>query len=42
MVFIGFWRSLVPADLKGKLRQLGWDITVRATGGPCYWGAGGA
>ncbi len=31
---------LQPADLQGKLRQLGWDIKVTATTGPFYWGAG--
>jgi SAM-dependent methyltransferase len=29
-----------PADLERRLRQLGWDITVTATAGPFYWGAG--
>jgi SAM-dependent methyltransferase len=29
-----------PADLERQLRQLGWDIKVTATAGPCYWGAG--
>jgi demethylmenaquinone methyltransferase/2-methoxy-6-polyprenyl-1,4-benzoquinol methylase len=29
-----------PADLEGRLRQLGWDIKVNATAGPFYWGAG--
>jgi SAM-dependent methyltransferase len=29
-----------PADLETQLRQLGWDITVTATAGPFYWGAG--
>jgi len=29
-----------PADLERLLRQLGWDIKVTATAGPCYWGAG--
>jgi SAM-dependent methyltransferase len=29
-----------PADLERRLRQLGWDITVSATAGPFYWGAG--
>ena len=28
------------ADLETQLRQLGWDITVTATAGPFYWGAG--
>lgn len=30
-----------PAQLEQRLRGLGWDITVRATSGPFYWGAGG-
>ncbi len=30
-----------PADLEQRLRRLGWDITVTATSGPFYWGAGG-
>ena len=30
-----------PADLEERLRQLGWDIKVTATSGPCYWGSGG-
>jgi demethylmenaquinone methyltransferase/2-methoxy-6-polyprenyl-1,4-benzoquinol methylase len=29
-----------PADLERQLRQLGWDIQVTSTAGPCYWGAG--
>ena len=29
-----------PEDLERRLRQLGWDITVTATAGPFYWGAG--
>jgi hypothetical protein len=29
-----------PGDLERRLRQLGWDIEVTATAGPCYWGAG--
>jgi hypothetical protein len=29
-----------PAELERLLRQLGWDIKVTATAGPCYWGAG--
>jgi hypothetical protein len=29
-----------PADLERELQQLGWDIKVRATAGPFYWGAG--
>jgi trans-aconitate methyltransferase len=29
-----------PADLEDRLRRLGWDITVTATSGPCYWGQG--
>jgi hypothetical protein len=30
-----------PADLQQRLRRLGWHITVTATSGPFYWGAGG-
>jgi len=30
-----------PPDLEQRLRQLGWQITVTATSGPVYWGAGG-
>jgi demethylmenaquinone methyltransferase/2-methoxy-6-polyprenyl-1,4-benzoquinol methylase len=30
-----------PADLEQRLRALGWDITVRGTAGPLYWGSGG-
>ena len=29
-----------PGDLERRLQQLGWDIKVSATAGPCYWGAG--
>ncbi len=29
-----------PPDLEKRLRQIGWNITVHATAGPCYWGAG--
>lgn len=29
-----------PADLEHRLRDLGWDITVRPTAGPFYWGSG--
>jgi hypothetical protein len=29
-----------PSDLQDRLRRLGWDITVTATAGPFYWGAG--
>jgi demethylmenaquinone methyltransferase/2-methoxy-6-polyprenyl-1,4-benzoquinol methylase len=29
-----------PADLERRLRRLGWDITVTATSGHCYWGQG--
>lgn len=29
-----------PGDLERLLQQLGWDIKVTATAGPCYWGAG--
>jgi SAM-dependent methyltransferase len=29
-----------PADLEERLRRTGWDITVTATSGPFYWGAG--
>jgi trans-aconitate methyltransferase len=28
------------ADLEERLRRIGWDITVTATSGPFYWGAG--
>jgi demethylmenaquinone methyltransferase/2-methoxy-6-polyprenyl-1,4-benzoquinol methylase len=29
-----------PPDLEQRLRRLGWNITVSATSGPFYWGAG--
>jgi len=29
-----------PADLEERLRRLGWQISVSATSGPCYWGQG--
>ena len=29
-----------PADLEDRLRRLGWNVTVTATSGPCYWGQG--
>jgi SAM-dependent methyltransferase len=29
-----------PADLERRLRELGWDVTVTPTAGPCFWGAG--
>ena len=29
-----------PADLERRLRELGWDVTVRPTAGPFFWGAG--
>lgn len=29
-----------PGDLQARLAELGWDITVTATAGPFYWGAG--
>jgi SAM-dependent methyltransferase len=29
-----------PADLEHRLRRLGWDVTVMATSGHCYWGHG--
>jgi SAM-dependent methyltransferase len=29
-----------PAELEGRLRALGWDITVTPTAGPFFWGAG--
>jgi demethylmenaquinone methyltransferase/2-methoxy-6-polyprenyl-1,4-benzoquinol methylase len=29
-----------PADLEARLRDLGWDVMVRAGSGPFYWGAG--
>lgn len=28
-------------ELEGRLRTLGWDIEVRQTAGPFYWGRGG-
>lgn len=28
-----------PANLERLLRGLGWDITVRSTAGPFFWGA---
>lgn len=30
-----------PPDLERRLSRLGWRITVTATSGPFYWGAGG-
>lgn len=30
-----------PDELENRLTELGWDITVCATAGPFYWGAGG-
>jgi SAM-dependent methyltransferase len=30
-----------PDELEARLRRLGWDITVRSTSGPFYWGSGG-
>ena len=30
-----------PADLEQRLRDLQWDISVTATSGPFFWGAGG-
>jgi len=30
-----------PADLERRLSRIGWRITVHATAGPFYWGAGG-
>ena len=30
-----------PAGLERRLRALNWDITVRRTSGPFYWGTGG-
>jgi demethylmenaquinone methyltransferase/2-methoxy-6-polyprenyl-1,4-benzoquinol methylase len=30
-----------PVDLEGRLARLGWQIDVRKTSGPFYWGAGG-
>jgi SAM-dependent methyltransferase len=30
----------VPTELEGRLRALGWDITVTPTAGPFFWGAG--
>jgi SAM-dependent methyltransferase len=29
-----------PEELEASLRRLGWEITVRRTSGPFYWGAG--
>lgn len=29
-----------PPELEGRLRELGWDITVTPTAGPFFWGAG--
>ncbi len=29
-----------PPDLEERLRRIGWNITVTATSGPFYWGAG--
>jgi len=29
-----------PAELERRLRDLQWDITVRGTSGPFYWGTG--
>jgi len=29
-----------PPDLEKRLRRIGWNITVTATSGPFYWGAG--
>lgn len=29
-----------PRDLEARLAGLGWDITVRSTTGPFFWGAG--
>jgi demethylmenaquinone methyltransferase/2-methoxy-6-polyprenyl-1,4-benzoquinol methylase len=29
-----------PAELEQRLRALNWDITVRGTSGPFYWGTG--
>ena len=29
-----------PEELEASLRRLGWEITVRRTTGPFYWGAG--
>lgn len=29
-----------PEELEARIRRLGWDITVRRTSGPFYWGAG--
>jgi demethylmenaquinone methyltransferase/2-methoxy-6-polyprenyl-1,4-benzoquinol methylase len=31
-----------PASLQARLRQMGWQVTVTATAGIFYWGAGGA
>jgi SAM-dependent methyltransferase len=27
-----------PAELEDRLRRMGWEATVTATSGPCYWG----
>jgi demethylmenaquinone methyltransferase/2-methoxy-6-polyprenyl-1,4-benzoquinol methylase len=29
-----------PDHLQREIRRLGWDVTVHATRGPFYWGAG--
>jgi demethylmenaquinone methyltransferase/2-methoxy-6-polyprenyl-1,4-benzoquinol methylase len=29
-----------PADLEDRLARLGWQVTVRPTSGPFFWGAG--
>jgi hypothetical protein len=47
--FESFWATVVHAlkpdgrvleELEASLRRLGWEITVRRTSGPFYWGAG--
>jgi hypothetical protein len=30
-----------PLELESRLARLGWDIEVRSTHGPFFWGAGG-
>ncbi|MDP9643726.1 hypothetical protein J2S53_003671 [Actinopolyspora lacussalsi] len=29
-----------PAELQDRLVRLGWDVEVRPTSGPFYWGRG--
>jgi len=35
-------RESSSAELEARLRRLRWDVTVTATSGPCYRGAGHA